>query len=45
MFAAAIGLMSLLWIAPVPADPPRTDSSILLVIEQAAPVCHPCPFV
>ncbi|MEJ3742680.1 hypothetical protein WEI85_05230 [Actinomycetes bacterium KLBMP 9797] len=44
-FVAAAGLMSLAWIAAVPADPPRpTDSPVVLVIEQPDPAAYDCPF-
>lgn len=44
-FVAAAGLMSLAWIAAVPADPPTpADSSVVLVIEQPTPAEHDCPF-
>jgi hypothetical protein len=45
MFAAAIALMSRPWIAPMPADLPNTDSAIVIVIEQPAPVNPICPAV
>jgi hypothetical protein len=45
LLAADIAAMSLLWIVPVPADPPRTESAVVLVIEQPAPVEDPCPFL
>jgi hypothetical protein len=45
MFAAAIALMSLPWIAPMPADSPNTDSAIVIVIERPAPVNPLCPTV
>ncbi|MFI7544764.1 hypothetical protein [Actinoplanes sp. NPDC049599] len=45
LIAAGIASMSLLWIAPVPTDPPRTESTIVLVIEQPAPADGLCPFV
>ena len=45
VFAAAIASMSLFWVAPVPTDPPRTDSSLLLVIEQPSAAAELCPFV
>ena len=43
LFAAGIASMSLFWM-PVPADPPRIGSAVL-VIEQPAPADDPCPFV
>jgi hypothetical protein len=43
--AAAAGLMSLPWIVTLPVDPPHTDSAIVLVIEQPAPVGDDCPLV
>jgi hypothetical protein len=45
LLAAGIASMSLLWIAPAPAHPPRTESAVILVIEQPAPVGELCPFV
>ena len=44
-FVAATGLMSLAWIPAVPADPLQpSDSPVVLVIEQPAPVAYDCPF-
>jgi hypothetical protein len=45
LIAAGIASMSLLWIVPGPADPPRTESAIVLVIEQPAPADDLCPLV
>jgi hypothetical protein len=42
---AAVGLMSLPWIVPVPVDPPPADSAVVLVTEQPAPVHYDCPFM
>jgi hypothetical protein len=43
-FVAAVGLMSLPWILPVPVDPPSIDSAIVLVVGQPAPVADDCPW-
>ena len=45
LIAAGIASVSLLWIAPMPADPPRAESAVVLVIEQPAPADDLCPFV
>lgn len=45
LIAAGIASMSLLWIVPTPAGPPRTGSAAVLVIEQPAPADGLCPFV
>ena len=42
---AAVGLMSLPWIVPLPVDPPQTESAIVLVINQSAPARYDCPLV
>jgi hypothetical protein len=45
LIAAGIAPMSLLWIVPTPADPPRTGSAAVLVIDQPAAADDLCPFV
>ena len=45
LIAAGVASMSLLWFVPVPADPPRTESAAVLVVEQPAPADELCPFV
>jgi hypothetical protein len=45
LFAAGIASMSLFWIVPVPTDPPRTESAVVLVIDQPAPAEDLCPLV
>jgi hypothetical protein len=45
LVAAGVASMSLLWIAPTPSDPPRTESAVLLVIEQPEPAADLCPLL
>ena len=45
LFAAGIASMSLLWIVPVPTDPPRVESAVVLVLEQSAAANDLCPLV